>query len=69
MQKHRTGWSRVLLGSLLAVSVVAAKDEKEDMGPVVGIDLGTTYSWYFWLYLTLSNIGAIRFCYFLPSPI
>lgn len=32
---------------LLAGSVFADEDEKkEDVGTVVGIDLGTTYSWY-----------------------
>lgn len=33
---------------LLVGSVFAAEDDdkKEDVGTVVGIDLGTTYSWY-----------------------
>ena len=34
-----------LLASLVAL-VPAGSDEKEDVGTVIGIDLGTTYSWY-----------------------
>ena len=34
-----------LLASLVAL-VPAGGDEKEDVGTVIGIDLGTTYSWY-----------------------
>lgn len=39
---------RLLLLTLLALGAVRADDEekKEDVGTVVGIDLGTTYSWY-----------------------
>lgn len=39
---------RLLLLTLLALGAVWADDEekKEDVGTVVGIDLGTTYSWY-----------------------
>jgi hypothetical protein len=33
-----------LVLALLASAAFAAED-KEDMGPVIGIDLGTTYSW------------------------
>lgn len=38
---------RLLLLTLLALGAVWADDEekKEDVGTVVGIDLGTTYSW------------------------
>lgn len=38
---------RFLLLTLLALGAVWADDEekKEDVGTVVGIDLGTTYSW------------------------
>jgi len=36
----------LLLVGLLAVSAFAKEDkEKEDIGTVIGIDLGTTYSW------------------------
>ena len=38
----------LLLISLAVVAVAVAKDEKEknkDIGTVIGIDLGTTYSW------------------------
>ena len=34
-----------LLASLIAL-VPAGGEEKEDVGTVIGIDLGTTYSWY-----------------------
>lgn len=34
-----------LLASLIA-QVPAGGEEKEDVGTVIGIDLGTTYSWY-----------------------
>ena len=33
-----------LLSSLVAL-VPAGSDDKEDVGTVIGIDLGTTYSW------------------------
>lgn len=39
-------WS--LLALVCAVAVVCADDKKEkdkDIGTVIGIDLGTTYSW------------------------
>lgn len=37
----------VLISLLLIGSVFADEDDrKEDVGTVVGIDLGTTYSWY-----------------------
>ena len=34
-----------LLASLIA-QVPAGVEDKEDVGTVIGIDLGTTYSWY-----------------------
>lgn len=34
-----------LLSALVAL-VPAGSDDKEDVGTVIGIDLGTTYSWY-----------------------
>ena len=38
--------SRILLLGLMAIAVFAAeKDDKPDIGTVIGIDLGTTYSW------------------------
>ena len=33
----------LLLGTCL--EMVPAEEEKEDVGTVIGIDLGTTYSW------------------------
>lgn len=36
------------LGALCLVALATAKDEKkdkDDVGTVIGIDLGTTYSW------------------------
>lgn len=40
------GVTALLLVGLLAVSAIAKEDkEKEDIGTVIGIDLGTTYSW------------------------
>lgn len=38
---------RLLLVTLLAtcLHLVPAEEEKEDVGTVIGIDLGTTYSW------------------------
>ena len=40
-------WS--LIGVLVVVAVVCRADEKQDkkdeVGTVIGIDLGTTYSW------------------------
>lgn len=36
--------SIILLGLVLLLSVSAKKEEPEVTGPVVGIDLGTTYS-------------------------
>lgn len=36
------------LGTLCLIAVVLAKEEKkgkEEVGTVIGIDLGTTYSW------------------------
>lgn len=40
-------WSLVGVCCLLAVSVFAdeKKEKDKDIGTVVGIDLGTTYSW------------------------
>lgn len=38
----------LLLGTLFLLACVTAKDEKkekEEVGTVIGIDLGTTYSW------------------------
>ena len=38
----------VALGAICLFLTVVAKDdkkEKEDVGTVIGIDLGTTYSW------------------------
>lgn len=38
--------SLVVVSCLLAVSWAAKDDkEREDVGTVIGIDLGTTYSW------------------------
>lgn len=38
-------WSFVL-GILCLITLVLAKeDKKEEIGTVIGIDLGTTYSW------------------------
>ena len=34
-----------LLAPLVAL-VLAGDSEKDDVGTVIGIDLGTTYSWY-----------------------
>lgn len=44
---RRTGGMRHLLLALLLLGGARADDEekKEDVGTVVGIDLGTTYSW------------------------
>lgn len=40
---------RLILVSLLATCLhlvpATAEEEKEDVGTVIGIDLGTTYSW------------------------
>jgi hypothetical protein len=42
MKRART----LLIVGLLAVATIAKEDkEKEDIGTVIGIDLGTTYSW------------------------
>ncbi len=40
-----TMWKEVvaLLAAVVVISV--AKEEKDDVGTVIGIDLGTTYSW------------------------
>jgi hypothetical protein len=40
-------WLRVLFGVICLLGVGScAKDEKnKDVGTVIGIDLGTTYSW------------------------
>ncbi len=37
-----------LIGLIFVISAYADKktDKKEDVGTVIGIDLGTTYSWY-----------------------
>ena len=35
-----------LLALCLQLNGAAADEEKEDVGTVIGIDLGTTYSWY-----------------------
>ena len=32
-------------GNLLFVNCEEKKDDKKDVGTVIGIDLGTTYSW------------------------
>lgn len=37
-------WTALSLVAAVAV-LVAAKENKEDVGTVIGIDLGTTYSW------------------------
>lgn len=37
--------SLVVVFCLLAVSLAAKDDDKADVGTVIGIDLGTTYSW------------------------
>lgn len=40
------GFEALLMVGLLAVATLAKEDkEKEDIGTVIGIDLGTTYSW------------------------
>lgn len=40
------GARALLILGLLAVVAIAKEDkEKEDIGTVIGIDLGTTYSW------------------------
>lgn len=40
----------LLIVGLLSVATIAKEDkEKEDIGTVIGIDLGTTYSW--WVYI------------------
>lgn len=40
------GAKALLLLGLLAVTTFAKEDkEKDDIGTVIGIDLGTTYSW------------------------
>lgn len=40
------GARALLIVGLLAVATLAKEDkEKEDIGTVIGIDLGTTYSW------------------------
>ena len=37
---------RLLLLALALIGTVAmAKEKREDVGTVIGIDLGTTYSW------------------------
>lgn len=40
-------WTVAAAAALLLLCAVRAEDEdkKEDVGTVVGIDLGTTYSW------------------------
>ena len=40
-------WKLFVLLATLAVALQAKEEgEKEDLGTVIGIDLGTTYSWY-----------------------
>lgn len=34
----------------LAVIAVSSNEDKKDIGTVIGIDLGTTYSWYVLIY-------------------
>lgn len=44
------GVKALLIVGLLSVATLAKEDkEKEDIGTVIGIDLGTTYSW--WVYI------------------
>ena len=38
-------WSLLLGAAAIAAVTTAADKEKEDVGTVIGIDLGTTYSW------------------------
>lgn len=35
----------VLLGAVVVLSRAAEEEKKDNYGTVVGIDLGTTYSW------------------------
>jgi len=46
MQSKMKGVRVLLIVGLLSVATIAKEDkEKEDIGTVIGIDLGTTYSW------------------------
>lgn len=43
----KEGKALLLMVGLLSVATIAKEDkEKEDIGTVIGIDLGTTYSWW-----------------------
>ena len=35
-----------LIVLLSVAAIISAKDDKDELGTVIGIDLGTTYSWY-----------------------
>jgi hypothetical protein len=46
--RHRDNMQAIALVVLAAAALVAvrASDDKGDVGTVIGIDLGTTYSWF-----------------------
>lgn len=45
-QQTPSMFASVLLAAVVAVAYAA--DDKGDVGTVIGIDLGTTYSWFVW---------------------
>ena len=42
---------KVFVVALATLCLAWAEGEKDDVGTVIGIDLGTTYSWYVYKYL------------------
>ncbi len=38
-------WKELVALLAVALAVSMAKEDKDDVGTVIGIDLGTTYSW------------------------
>ena len=55
-----------LIGLIFVISAYADKksDKKEDFGTVIGIDLGTTYSWYALIIMKQLKLFFVFKCFF-----
>lgn len=51
----------------LAVISVSSNEDKKDIGTVIGIDLGTTYSWWVLLQLFFGNLILTFHLFLVPS--
>lgn len=59
--RRRSGLATALLLLTLAASVKQSSAAKENYGTVIGIDLGTTYSWFVVIFCIINYYLVIHF--------